>query len=249
MESRFVSEKTQINAGIDYCDELSIMLKTQRAVGRTGKIFQSLVAASTRNNLKALRFFMLEFKPEKTLEIGLAFGASALTIAASHKDLKRLPSKQHVALDPFQGTTWDYTGCLALEKAELLQYVEILEDYSHFALPKLLNSAHKYDLIYIDGSHLFEDVFIDFFYCNKLLSKGGLLLFDDSSDPHVKKVLNFIDINFSFNYEKLNLSFLYSKFHRLKYKAAVLSGRNQLTAYRKLGTANERPWNTTYQNF
>lgn len=185
----------QVNTRLDYCKELENMLESQRAVGRTGKVFQGLGAASSRNNLATMRSLMLEYKPVNTLEIGMAFGASTLALAACHKELGRSANKQHVAIDPFQTTVWDDTGRIALENADLLPYVDIVEDYSYNALPNLLKTDHRFDLVYIDGSHLFEDVFIDFFYSSRLLSKDGLLIFDESSDPHIRKVLRFIDKN------------------------------------------------------
>ena len=74
---------------------------------------------STKNNLWALRLLLLELKPQNTLEIGLAFGASSLVIASTHQDLEHLPNYQHVAIDPYQSTTWDNTGKVMLEKAGL----------------------------------------------------------------------------------------------------------------------------------
>ena len=48
-------------------------------------------------------------------------------------------------------------------------------------LPTLAYSlpAHLYDFIYIDGSHSSPDTFVDAFYADKLLKKGGVLIFDD----------------------------------------------------------------------
>ena len=46
-----------------------------------------LGALSTLNNLQVLRALMIERRPGRTLEVGLGFGGSALTIAASHREL------------------------------------------------------------------------------------------------------------------------------------------------------------------
>jgi hypothetical protein len=48
----------------------------------------------------------------------------------------------------------------------------------------------------VDGSHLFENVFVDAFYCARLLNGGGLIAFDDSTDPHVAKTMGFLRNNF-----------------------------------------------------
>jgi hypothetical protein len=38
-------------------------------------------------------------------------------------------------------------------------------------------------------------VFIDFYYTARILDAGGIVLFDDSVDPHVHKTLRFIRKN------------------------------------------------------
>ncbi|MBF2000268.1 MAG: class I SAM-dependent methyltransferase [Synechococcales cyanobacterium M58_A2018_015] len=232
----------------EFCHSLQHMLEAQKAVGRSGKTFERLGAASTKNNLLALRSLMLEFKPQRTLEIGLAFGASCLTLAASHRDLNHQADRQHVAIDPYQSTVWDDTGRLALQKAGLLEYVDIRENPSCVVLAELLAKKRNFDLIYIDGSHLFEDVFVDFYYSGRLLAPNGLMLFDDSADPHIRKVLEFIDSNFSSSYQKLDLSHLRSGLESIKFSIATILKKNQLTVYKKVGRA-ERPWNSKFKNF
>ena len=232
----------------EYCRELKKLLETRQIVGRSGKVFNKLGALSTENNLQVLRKIALELKAESTLEIGLAFGASCLTLAATHRDLSQVPNQQHVAIDPYQSTVWDDSGKLILEKANLSNYVDVREGFSHVVLPQLLQEARKFDLIYIDGSHLFENVFIDFYYSDKLLKKQGVILFDDSSDSHVRKVTNFIETNFQNIYERFDLSRFRTKLDKWKLNLAVLLKKNQLNAYRKI-EHSERPWNVKFKNF
>ena len=232
----------------DFCSQLQLMLETRQAIGASGKVFEKLPALSTENNLLTLRTLMLEFKPKNTLEIGLSFGGSCLALAATHRDLRHQPSKQHVAIDPFQSKVWDDTARIALEREKLADYVDIYEEFSFSALPKLLEQERNFDLIYIDGSHLFENVFIDFFYSNKLLNNQGLLIFDDSTDPNISKVLNFIKANLNQNYKKLDLSYLRKGSDLVKYHLANALRKNQLTAYCK-SQVTERPWNSAFHNF
>lgn len=49
----------------------------------------------------------------------------------------------------------------------------------------------KFGLVYIDGSHGFEEVFSDFYFVRYPMA-CGYLLFDDGSDPEVAKVLHFL---------------------------------------------------------
>jgi cephalosporin hydroxylase len=74
------------------------LLRTRRAVGRTGRVFEGLTALSTINNLHTIHALMYETRALRTLEVGLSFGGSALVFCASHKELGRRPESQHTAL-------------------------------------------------------------------------------------------------------------------------------------------------------
>jgi predicted O-methyltransferase YrrM len=172
------------------------MLKENRTVGRSGKEFTNLASNSTLNNLKFIQRMMWDRQPHRTLEIGLAFGASTLVFCAEHQKLGRTGTKQHTAIDPFQPCHWyDEAGVLAVERAGLGEFLDYRPEFSEFVLPKLLESGQCYDLIYVDGGHLFENVFLDARYCTRLLNDGGMIMFDDSTDSHVAKAMGFMRSN------------------------------------------------------
>ncbi|HEU4712318.1 MAG TPA: class I SAM-dependent methyltransferase [Pyrinomonadaceae bacterium] len=209
------------------------MYRERRVVGRSGKVFENVGALSTVNNLLHIRSLMLESSPERTLEIGMAFGGSTLTFAATHRDLQRTPRRQHTAIDHAQKSYWDDAGRQNLERDGLADYVEVIEQHSAFALPQMIVEQRRYDLIYVDGSHQFEDVLIDFVFCHELLNVGGMILFDDSTDSQVAKVLRFIESNYDEIYRREPL-LRGNRKERLKRRLARRLHRNQLTAYRKL---------------
>lgn len=183
---------------------------------------------------------MLEEAPKDTLEIGMAYGGSALTFAQTHKDLSHGPAKQHIAIDPAQGKEWDDAGRLALQNAKLADYVSVIEEYSSQALPRLVQNGHTAGMVYIDGSHQFEDVLLDFVYTHEMLKVGGLMLFDDSTNSHVRKVLKFIERNYSRTYERVPLyKYRHSFTERQKIRVASALHKTQLTAYRKLKDGRE----------
>ena len=109
--------------------------------------------------------------------------------------MEREPKGQHIAIDPYESQVWDACGLIATDRAGLSGYLEFRDGPSSLVLPKLGSEGRQIDLVYIDGSHLFEDVFVDFYFVSRLLSDGGVVLFDDCSDPHVRKVLRFIQTN------------------------------------------------------
>jgi len=162
-----------MNNDLSFCSELDDLLKNGKTTGKSGREFDDLAAASTENNLVTLRNLALDVAPKRTLEIGFAFGASALVFAATHRDLGHDPCSQHLAIDPYQHSVWDDTGKMVMKRARLQAYLEHRSGLSSQVLPELITEEKSFGVIYVDGSHLFEDVFIDFYYSVRLLEPGG----------------------------------------------------------------------------
>jgi len=223
--------------------ELRELYSGSSLVGRTGKRFEQAGSASTLNNLAAIKAFLESDRPRNTLEIGLAFGASCLLIA-HHHGKTGVSDARHIAIDPFQDTVWDGVARRKLDDAGLSSWVTILPKVSSLVLPQLVSEGIRMDLIYVDGSHLFEDVFIDVFYSWKLLGEGGLLLMDDSSDPHIHKVIMFVRKNLACGLREVEIPTV-SAGKRLVQK---LMRRQQLTAFRKT-VVSDRSWNAAFVDF
>ncbi len=215
---------------------LRTLLSQSSCTGRTGKEHSS-AANSTENNLRIIYDFIEQEKPNSTLEIGMAFAMSSL-VFSRHHERKQSPPPSHVAIDPFQTTHWDSIGLMNLEQAGLKERVTLMEEYSCIALPKLLQNKKNFDFIYVDGSHIFEDVFVDFYYSARLLNKNGIILFDDSTDKHVRKVLQFIKKNMSEHFQQIDLSaYGLNPQKKIRYSVAQRLGKTQATAFRKTGSA------------
>ena len=70
------------------------------------------------------------------------------------------------------------------------------EDPNRFeCLPKLLARNDKIDFAFLDGQHTFDYVLVDFFYVDKILSVGGIIVFDDLQYPSVRKVCRYVLTN------------------------------------------------------
>lgn len=245
------TEETSLSTAFNFtfCPILEEMIKAGSAVGRSGRRFDEIGALSTSNNLHVLRQLMLQNKPKRTLEIGLSFGGSCLLFTATHRELTGQAAQQHMAVDPFQQEAWDDAGLMAVERAGLSGYLNFQPYFSSVILPRLVENSEQFDLVYIDGSHLFEDVFIDAYYTSRLLSEGGVVTFDDCRDPHVRKVLEFIGRNLGQCLEELDLRpFRADQGRSPKYRLARLMGQTQMRAFRRV-RAMARPWNAPFHNF
>src|ERR1700722_17924555 len=133
---------------LDFCPELATLCSRERVQSVSGKEF-TLTACSTVNNLVILKNLFTRFESKRSMEIGMAFGASCLLLAEMHRCSGQAPAAQHVAIDPFQNNHWEGLGIQAVERAGLSAYVELREELSCFVLPKMVARKEQFDLIYI----------------------------------------------------------------------------------------------------
>ena len=149
----------------------------------------------TQETGEFLTEIIAELKPKVTLEVGLAYGVSALFIC---QELKKYPNTRHIIIDPCQNTIYGGLGLNNLRKAGYQEIIDFCEQPSQTFLPQLETLGVKIDFAFIDGWHTFDHTLVDFFYIDKLLNKGGVVAFDDSTWPSVSKVLRFIIKNRSY---------------------------------------------------
>lgn len=138
---------------------------------------------------KALYTMVREIGARRTLEIGFAYGLSTLFLCEALKDNG---GGQHTAIDPYQMEHWSGIGLLNIQRAGLDRYLRFMDLRAHEGLPKLLSAAEKFDLVFIDGGHLFDYTLLDFFYADLLIPVGGYIFFDDLWMPSQQKLINFI---------------------------------------------------------
>lgn len=112
----------------------------------------------------------------------------------------------------------------------------------------MLEAEARFGFVYIDGSHLFEDVFVDTYYATRMLKMGGIVVFDDSTNRHVAKVLRFIRANMQPGLEEVDLTRFREPRPSLRYRLARRLGKVQLTAFRRVGNV-ERAWDAPFHSF
>lgn len=127
-------------------------------------------------------------RPQRTVEVGLANGLSAVFIAQALRDNG---VGRHTAIDPFQNTDWQGAGLALVREAGLADLVDLVELPSHQALPELERAGVRAGFAFVDGSHLFDYVVTDFLGIDRLLEVGGLIAFDDSDWPAVTQAIRF----------------------------------------------------------
>jgi predicted O-methyltransferase YrrM len=231
---------------LTFCPRLKTMIETGTTLDRNGEPVQ-IAGVSTLNNLRVIRELILRKRMSRTLEVGLAYGGSALVCLSTLKECA-VGDFHHTSIDPFENSHWRGCALRAIEEEGYGANFTHEEGFSGLVLPDLVRRKAQFDLIYIDGSHLFEDVFIDFFYSVQLLSTGGIVLFDDCTDKHVKKVIRFVRGNYSSILEEVDLGPYEDPDKPLKKRIGNRLGIRQLVGFRKTGEP-PRPWDAEFRNF
>jgi predicted O-methyltransferase YrrM len=140
---------------------------------------------------EALRDLAIAEGAERTIEVGLALGMSALFLCQAV-----LPrGGRHVAIDPFQRESWNGAGLRTLREAGVEGWVEVIEEESQLALPRLVAEGREFDFAFVDGDHRFEGVFLDLYFMTRLVRMGGLIVVDDMWMPAVRTAVAYVEKN------------------------------------------------------
>lgn len=154
-----------------------------------GKQFAHGQTLVTRHTGSLLYHLIREYQPERCLEVGMAYGLSALHICQA---LSENGKGTHVAIDPLQDSRFKSIGLLNIERAGFRDIFSFHQQRSDDALAALVAQGASFDLAFIDGSHLFDYVIVDFLYVDRMLAKNGLIVFDDLWMPAVRKAVSFV---------------------------------------------------------
>jgi predicted O-methyltransferase YrrM len=142
----------------------------------------------------ALRDLLIAEGTETIVEVGLAYGRSALAIgeALVAVDASR---PLHVIIDPMQATEWSNVGWRMLRSAGLDAIARLVLHPSSIALPQLLAEGLTADAAFVDGSHRFHEVFVDLYFLRKIVRPGGTIVLDDHWWPSVRTAASYFELN------------------------------------------------------
>jgi predicted O-methyltransferase YrrM len=125
-----------------------------------------------------------------TLEIGLAYGLSAIAIC---HQLQGSPPSMHHIIDPYQNTSsWDGVGLENLRRAGLQSQFTFYEQSAESCLPSLAETGLVIDLAYIDAGKRLDDTLLYSHYVLNMLKVGGRAIYDDAGMPGVRQALRYL---------------------------------------------------------
>jgi len=135
---------------------------------------------------------------KNSLEIGFAYGFSTIYIL---EGLHGKSGANHIAIDPFEAGKWSGIGIQSIKRMGAENFVWE-EQYSIHALSDKIREGKKFDLIFIDGNHRFDDILVDFYLSDQVLNPGGFLILDDMWMDSTNLVAQFISTNRDYKYLK-----------------------------------------------
>jgi predicted O-methyltransferase YrrM len=142
-----------------------------------------------RAECEIIQQWIHDHQPHNLLEIGFGYGISSLFICDAINGMQGI--SYHI-IDAFQSSSWNTVGIFNLKRAGFENVVTFHEELSELCLPWMLKQGMKFDFALIDGFHAFDHTLVDFFYINKMLSPGGIVVFDDIQLSSIKKVVEYV---------------------------------------------------------
>jgi predicted O-methyltransferase YrrM len=157
-------------------------------------------SAIGRGEMELIRRIFKEIRPARSLEVGMAYGISTLTICEA---LVEFGGKRHIAIDPDQhsgrwGDGWRGGGLANVGRAGFTELLEFYESPSHRVLPKLEEVGTRVQFALIDGWPTFDYRVMDFVMVDWLLDIGGVVMIAAANMPAVRKACRFIATNRSY---------------------------------------------------
>ena len=150
---------------------------------------------------------------QRCLETGFYTGSTALYLAAAVADSDgRVVS---ICLDDDESVE---RGLQLLQKEGYADCHRLIRKNSNIALPEFFISGEHFDFIFMDGWKTFDHLAFEVYLFNQLLDHGGVIVFDDSYMPSVRKVIRLLSKYYGYeeiDYRLHNQSLRLRLFHYL----------------------------------
>ena len=141
-----------------------------------------------------LRDLLISEQVRTVVEVGLAYGSSALAVGEALVTVDS-PQPRHIVIDPFQQRAFSNVGWDLLCSAGLDSIASLMATPSSIALSQLVSEDVHADAAFVDGSHRFHEVFVDLYFLRKIVRPGGLIVVDDDWAPSVRTAVRYYERN------------------------------------------------------
>jgi predicted O-methyltransferase YrrM len=141
----------------------------------------------------ALRDLLIAEQARVVIEIGLAYGSSALAIGEALVSQGTSDVKL-VIIDAYQHH-FRNGGGEAINAAGLSEVCTLVTDRSQLVLPGLVSEGFVADAAFVDGSHIFHNLFVDLYFLRELVRPSGLIIMDDCQWQSVATAVGYFEVN------------------------------------------------------
>ena len=166
---------------------LEEVFSTMKFKTRTGEVVE-IKAETPKEQCEFLQTIIEKNNFKNSLEVGFAFGISAVAICES---VAKFGGK-HTVFDPEEEKYWGGHGIDLVEQAGYKDILDFRDLPSAIGLAKLLPEGEgKFDFAYVDTMKHFDAIVVDLYFIIKLLRVGGVVVFDDVYFPGIRKAMRF----------------------------------------------------------
>jgi predicted O-methyltransferase YrrM len=204
---------------------------------RSGHVIALSPHSIERHQGEALRELAIAEGAEQTIEVGLALGMSALFLCQAVLG----SGGSHVAIDPFQESSWSGAGLMVLEHAGVREHVQFIEEESQLALPRLVSEGRSFDLAFVDGDHRFESALLDLYFMTRLVRPEGLIVMDDMWMPSIRTAVAYAERNLALTLDPYALPGAF-RWRRRPWRRGVPGGSGGLAVLRCPAQRPELRW-------
>jgi hypothetical protein len=86
-------------------------------------------------------------------------------------------------------------GREAINAAGLSEVCTLVTDRSQLVLPGLVSEGFVADAAFVDGSHIFHNLFVDLYFLRELVRPSGLIIMDDCQWQSVATAVGYFEVN------------------------------------------------------
>ncbi|MDA8137437.1 MAG: class I SAM-dependent methyltransferase [Desulfobacteraceae bacterium] len=134
-------------------------------------------------------------QPETVLELGFAHGCATLYMLQALSDNQK---GALISVDPLQAAQYHSGGIKNVERAGFSKIHQHLNGPSQIVLPQLLLKNFRYEFIFIDTTHQFDQTIMELYFCDKLLPVGGVVALHDYQLLSIRSACNFFESNLNY---------------------------------------------------
>jgi len=186
---------------------------------------------------EAIQAWVARCQPRRPLEIGFACGVSSLFICDA---IKKSEGVCYDIIDNRRRSEWEGIGIANLQRAGFGGAYRLHEEDSVLCLPRMVSEGRRFDFALVDSWHAFDHTLVEFFYINRMMPPGGVILFDDSHTPGIKKLAAYIDG--SDCYERLGLPPELEKRREIRVRRLNKIPPLRVIGFRKTGDDRRGPY-------